>query len=943
MYRIVALIYFCCSQILCAQTLDLTKEYTLNSNKKLAHYISKINTCYLVDDSLAVEFLTLAYKEIDTNNTFDIILYNYWYCVVNEDNRYSDSFKEMANKGLQLSNQKQYTYYQGCFHNLLGNSYAFKNNTIALNHYSLAYNYLKQSDDIQKQLYLLLSIYNLPVNHKDKPGIEQSIRRLIKLIKSDIKPSYLPFYYDIKSLIDTTEQEAIANLDSSFYYSENKEREYKLRILTRKANVYKKFKNYNKAESYLLEVIKLAEKQNASFFTFSNYLRLSDIYFKKREFEKSQIYFEKYITQSIPKQSYINVNKLGYQLYKNLNNNKKALEYLELYNSDIQEENNNNIDSLYIDLNTKYNNDILSLQLSLKNSELTLSNRSRTLTFIITLLIILILTIFFYLKNKNKNERIALGEEMLNKEQEINSFRKLFIENISHEMRTPMSLIKGSIDIWRHNLYNNLDTEDVLNIAEQNIYKLNNDFEYLLSLANKDSAKMNSSIEHIHLIEFFNSIIHSYKINCQSKGIQLIYKHNFTADSVCYSDCVKLRVVLNNLISNAIKFSNQSSSIIVETIYSYRSTELCIQVKDFGIGIPIEDQKKIFQRFNQASNSKSGGFGIGLSIVNDIAQDLNAKVSVDSIENEYCIFQFILNTKISNYTTHIHSNQLNFALPIEVKKDSNKPNILIADDNELMIHYYGLILTPYYNCDFTFNGEEAFEKLKANKYDCILLDIMMPKLNGLELTALLLEFPKTKNTPIIIVSANNSEESKIKGFNQGIHDFINKPFIIDELLARINNVLLNSKERVVFIEKIIHNEPEIPNSEEPISIEYDEKQLLKLNRMISQNISNQSLRISDIADEMSFSNSTLFRFVKRKTGLTPVKYVLELRLKKAYQLLKNRTYPTLLEVQLEIGIKSSAHFNKTFKARFGISPSQLFKSNIATAEENNNSTTNKPL
>ncbi len=410
------------------------------------------------------------------------------------------------------------------------------------------------------------------------------------------------------------------------------------------------------------------------------------------------------------------------------------------------------------------------------------------------------------------------------------------------------------------------------------------------------------------------------------KHLTLDYQSNIPENVTAKIDVDKVEKILNNLISNAIKYSPANNKIIFDAQLS--QDQLTVKVTDFGQGIHFNETEKIFERFYQSSQSNAvGGIGIGLSLAKEFAELLNGSLTVESELGKGSTFVFNLPVEITSSQTQEVENitparrkvvENNVSLPEDTPvtpQNKEKPNILIVEDNPEMCNYIVEILKDIYHCDIAFDGMEALEKVKSNSYDLITSDIMMPRLDGFQLREKLNENDNLKNIPFILISAKTLPEDKIKGFSLGIDDYVVKPFNKNELIARIDNLLINKKDREQWLQE---NEPVDE------SLDTSEKQLLsKIEETVINNISNEEFKVAQLASEIGYSQRQLTRILKQYTGMSPVKFILEIRLQKAYKLLQSKSFFTLSEVRFDVGIPSSSYFNRKFKERFGISPSEL--------------------
>ncbi len=537
----------------------------------------------------------------------------------------------------------------------------------------------------------------------------------------------------------------------------------------------------------------------------------------------------------------------------------------------------------------------------------------------------------FQWNNNRQKRKKLLAETQLQKEQEVNELRTKFLGNIAHEIRTPLTLISGNLNLALENFDQKEKAKQNIKTALINSKKVVEDANEILELLKFEKNKTTIKLNTVPLDQTLKRIFKSFVSLAEMKQIKLVYQSNIEADVTAKIDVEKVEKILNNLVSNAVKYSPSDAKIIFDAQLN-KNQQLTVKVTDFGQGIHFNETEKIFERFYQSSQSNAvGGIGIGLSLAKEFAELLNGNLNVESELGNGSTFIFRMPVEIAeenniqenqeinrpiseNITTQIHKESVE-ETSTEAINNNKKPKILIVEDNPEMASYLEEILSSTYDCEKAFDGQQALYKINTNSYDLITSDIMMPRLDGFQLREKLNEDAKFKNIPFILISAKTLEEDKIKGFNLGIDDYVVKPFNKNELLARINNLLQNKLDRESWIQQ---------HPEEVEEIDAAQKQLLdKIKAVVEENISDEEFKVTQLASVVGYSQRQLTRILKQHTGMSPVKFILEIRLQKAYRLLQNKVHFTLSEVRYDVGIPSSSYFNRKFKERFGISPNEL--------------------
>ncbi|MCB0457686.1 MAG: response regulator [Flavobacteriaceae bacterium] len=534
-------------------------------------------------------------------------------------------------------------------------------------------------------------------------------------------------------------------------------------------------------------------------------------------------------------------------------------------------------------------------------------------------LILVGIGIFQWRNNRQKRKKILIEAELA-KEQEINEIRSKFLGNIAHEIRTPLTLISGNLNLALDHLKDPQKLKEHITTALQNSSKVTEDANEILALLKYEKDKTKIRLTPVLLNELLNRIVYSFSSLAQMKEIDLSFLNTIPESFKTEIDIEKLEKIINNLLSNAIKFSPSQSKISVAA--TLINSQLEVKVADQGEGIHYDEKEKIFERFYQSKNNSAvGGIGIGLSLSREFAKILGGHLGVTSKLGKGSAFT--LQLPVTDYQGEVHAMGEKPKVkekPVDthderVVKMKRKAKILITEDNPQMAKFLKDILASEYDCTLAFDGKEALELLQRECFDLITSDIMMPKMDGFELKKAVNEIPDYQYIPFILISAKTLEEDKLRGFALGIDDYIIKPFNKEELKARVKNLLHNYYTR---------NQWYIENKNLLSDTTSADKKLLKqVENTIIENLQNEDFTIKQLSESAYYSQRQLTRIIKQYTGMTPVQMLLEIRLQKAYQLLQHKTFFTLSEVRYDVGISSSSYFNKKFKERFGINPSEL--------------------
>ena len=553
---------------------------------------------------------------------------------------------------------------------------------------------------------------------------------------------------------------------------------------------------------------------------------------------------------------------------------------------------------------------------------------------------------YTYFLNLEKR-RNALALERLNskKEHEIDLMKLRFFMNVSHEFRTPLTLLSAPLETLMKGKTNQEKTKSYYQLMHQNIQRLKKLIDEMLELRKIDAGYLKVDWNYGNFVEFTKRIFDTFQNYAEKRNIKFTFKSSINEHNT-YFDADKLDTVLFNIISNAFKYtknggkielrlSTQKYIIPIEGADSYNE----ILIKDTGIGISKKSIENIFQRFQNTENAKpidSASTGIGLSLAKELIELHKGEIQVESIENQGSTFKVILPIYYNNpnldqeeineklltaekFEPHADKVDTEFIKP--VKDKGKKPLVLIVEDNEDLRTFLSSVLDDHYEIIGCENGEEGIELAKKKIPDLIISDIMMDKLDGISMCKIIKSDEKTSHIPIILLTARQADSVKLDGFQTGADDYIVKPFNVDILKIRINNLIqLRRKLRAKFSLGVDN----VYSEDDRNSI--DLKFIAKLNKLINDNIDSYDLNPSFIASEMAMSRMQLYRKVTALTDQTVNTYIRTIRLNKAAQLLLT-TDLQIAEIAYKVGYSEPSNFTKSFSTQFNQTPSQFVNSN----------------
>ena len=692
-----------------------------------------------------------------------------------------------------------------------------------------------------------------------------------------------------------------------------------------KCNALVELKQVDAGDEYCRKAEALFLEMNDDAYLASVYGNIGNVFVKSDQIEKALYYHEKAYQLSL-KLKELNLiiddaQNLATDHYK-LGNYKASSEFYKVFADSLVVKYERLLDEKFTEADAKFNaeekNKIIAQQeLEAAQSE---SRQNRIIFLGVTLLLILLGIYQWYIYRQRKKKHAA--EQELLKEQEMNQIRTTFLENVAHEIRTPITLINGHLSLVLEQGNTTPELERHVQLALDNSQRVLSNSNEILDLLRYKKGKLPLRLTNLPLNVFLKRLYFSFESLSEIKKVELKFSSNAPDELLVHTDESRLEKILGNLVSNAIKFSPSASNI--EFNVHLEPNKLTVNVRDYGQGIEISEQKKIFERFYQSKHTDSiGGVGVGLSLAKEFAESLNGDISVESQPGSGSTFCFAMPVNVVENETKVQSEVEEASMQSDTETDlsffnEEKSRVLIVEDNPEMNAFLAEILSEQYSCDTCFNGIEALQKVQNENYDLIISDVMMPNMNGFEFREKMLLLEKQKLIPFIFLTAKVLLEDKVKGFDMGIDDYITKPFDKIELIARIQASLANKRERELWIKDNLEFVPEEgQNAEKDL--------LIKIKSIVRENMANEEFKVTALAEKMFYSQRQLSRLLKKSIGLSPVQYVLELRMRTAYQLLKEKHYSTLSEVRHHVGIPSASYFNKKFKERFGVAPSELLK------------------
>ncbi|MEK6154010.1 tetratricopeptide repeat protein [Flavobacteriaceae bacterium 3-367] len=733
------------------------------------------------------------------------------------------------------------------------------------------------------------------IYHKKSLNINLDLKSPIGIIRSY---SNLGETYQFQQKYD----EAISHYLKAKSYCEPTPQQWSLEFIFDKlGEIYLSTNTLDSASNYLDRALEIRLAKDKYFGLRSTYKNLSSLEEKQGNYKKSLAYFKRF---KIVQDSFLQTRK-----------NRELAEVQAKYDTEKQEK------------------EIVNLQQ--ENENRTLWRNIFAVGILVVLAFALLLFQFLMYRNK-KNKELLIAEETQRLELEkLDRLKSRFFNNISHEFRTPLTLILGPLNSIRKHVDSSL--QPTVDIIERNGNRLLKLINQLLDLSKIESGKITVKTALIDVVPLLKGWVTSFNSFAETKQIKLHFTSE-KASHFLYVDQEKIEKVILNLLSNAFKYTSPGGQISVEVREKNKekSEYLAISVSDTGTGIPEQELEHIFDRFYQASNADAEdvtGTGIGLALIKELVELHKGSVKVKSEVGKGSTFQVLLPlgkahlkeeeivsiSQVKETVTSIEVAETISEPAMVSKVDQELPVVLMIEDNQDLRSYIRDILSESYTVLEAVNGEEGVAMAIEHTPDIVLSDLMMPKMDGLQVCKLLKEDMRTSHIPVILLTAKSSKEDRIEGLKSLADDYLTKPFDTEELLIRLKNLIkLREKIQTHFGTGDILMPKKIRmNSMDTVFME-------KVTEQLEAEISNSLFGVVELAYSVGLSRSQLFRKIKAITNFTPNEFIRSFRLHRAMDMLKQQG-ATVTEVAYETGFQNPSYFSKCFQEQFGMAPSTVSK------------------
>jgi signal transduction histidine kinase/ligand-binding sensor domain-containing protein/DNA-binding response OmpR family regulator len=563
--------------------------------------------------------------------------------------------------------------------------------------------------------------------------------------------------------------------------------------------------------------------------------------------------------------------------------------------------------------------------------------------------ILLLAGLLFYSRRRGIRKienKLALQQEKINAQRLIEQHQReaervhaldeqkiKFLTNLSHEFRTPISLILAPADKLLA-LEKTGGNSGEVRMIKRNARRLLNLVNQLLDFRKMEEQELRLNLQQGDLAGFIREAAESFKDLSERKKISLYIEDNNVESVYTVFDHDKVERIIFNLLSNAFKFTEGGGEICLKMDLIVKSDDpmavFSLAVSDNGIGINPQIKEKVFDRFFMDNNSLSilnQGSGIGLSITKEFIQLHGGEITVESEQGKGATFNILLPVNIIKPEQHkelaVPENQkpemeINGSLEkIETEGvDLKMPTILLVEDNEEFRYHLKDSLQPYYHIIEAANGKEGWQKALSCHPQLVVSDINMPFMSGIELSQKIKSDKRTNHIPVILLTAIGGEEDQIKGLESGVNDYLTKPFNFEILNAKIRNLLLYNRS----IKDVYSKHVQVKSEE--IEIESSEVKLLnRIVKYIDEKLNHPDLSVEELSKHVGMSRGSLYHKLLEITGLTPIEYIRSVKLDRAVELLEKSDY-NVAQIAYMTGFGTPSYFSKLFKARYGSLPSE---------------------
>lgn len=564
--------------------------------------------------------------------------------------------------------------------------------------------------------------------------------------------------------------------------------------------------------------------------------------------------------------------------------------------------------------------------------------QQNTIILSIISIVILLLIIALMLRRQLKERKLLFEkiEAQSAKLKELDQAKTRFFANISHDLRSPLTLILGALDTITERDAEVLDrgSRALLDTGIKNGKRLLYLADEIMDLTRLEEGKVTLDMQYVKIVPYLRLLTKMFSSAADIKHIELSFQSTCEDETILKLDPHQFEKIIYNLLSNAIKFTPDNG--IVKVSLNTREDQIEITIADTGPGIPQESQELIFDRYYQQANESSSqaGVGIGLALVKELVELHEGHISVEStatgttfkiqfpFKGSDWVSKAIVPERSLDVVTRnslwmdLQEEKSRLQVPSITTTNEDAKSLLIVEDHKELRSYLKSILDTNYRVYLASNGTDALDQLQTEQIDLIITDLMMPYMDGFELVDHLKKDKELRKIPVLVVSARTDKTEKVDLIAKGAEDVISKPFDKEELVAKIQNIAGRSWDSETKLAKLYGE-----------TVDAFEKNIMnRLEKLIIKRIDDPHLSVLDLADEMAASERKVYRLIKKISGLTPYELIKEVRWQYLDNYLKNNRINTATEAAQLIGMNNVSSFTAQYEKRFGKSFKEVLDS-----------------
>ncbi|MEQ8627147.1 response regulator [Ekhidna sp.] len=617
----------------------------------------------------------------------------------------------------------------------------------------------------------------------------------------------------------------------------------------------------------------------------------------------------------------------------NLGNFEEAAQLLFDYSLAYEEVHDKEIVRAAEEAEAKFQNELKEKENQLLRDEASIQAQQirfqNTVIISIGVVIVLLVVIAILLKKQLQERKKLLSQIKTQsaKLKELDQAKSRFFANISHDLRSPLTLILGTLDKITERDYEILDKEskELLDLGVKNGKRLLYLADEIMDLTRLEEGKVSLELQYVKIVPYLRLLTKMFSSAADIKSIELRFSSRAEDETTLQIDPHQFEKIIYNLLSNAIKFTPENGKVDVQL--TTKESLLEISISDTGSGIPDENLEFIFDRYYQSteSNTSQAGVGIGLALVKELVElhggTIKATSGSDgsvftiqfSFKKDDWVSKAIIPERSLDVVTRnslwmdLQEEKERLQIPgIHTPKEDAKAVLIVEDHRELR-SYLKSILNPDFRVFLAANGTSALDVLQTEKIDLIITDLMMPYMDGFELVDHLKKDKTLKKIPVVVVSARTDKKEKLDLIAKGAEDVISKPFDKEELMLKIQNILERDWDSNQTLSKLYNETAEV----------FEKNIMHRLEKLIIKRIDDPHLSVLDLADEMAASERKVYRMIKKISGLTPYELIKEVRWQYLENYLQNNDVRTATEAAQIIGMTNVSSFASQYEKRFG--------------------------